>query len=263
MNERTRCYECEALNEPSALFCARCGATLRTAVSPSPLPRRHRVTASGAALALAIFVVLLATLFALGAIVYRTTMTEQPVMDPLAGRPGTTATTSTTVPGNSEGSGGGGSTATTQSRGIAVRPQAASASSVLKATSRTDFRAPNLLDEDLETAWNEGAEGPGLGEWVRFDFGESVVLSRIEIANGYQKDEERFQGTIRIRSLKLEYSNGSTQLIDLLDTMDVQAVAMRSQPTDWLKLTIMAVYDDYVWEDAALSEVRLFELAGQ
>jgi hypothetical protein len=221
------------------------------------------VTSNGAALGLAIFVVLLATLLALGFIVYRATLTEEPVIDPLAGRPGTTATTSTTVPDESEGSGGGEPSATTQARGVAIRPHAASSSSVLEATSRTDFRAPNLLDEDLETAWNEGAEGPGLGEWVRFDFGEPAILTRIEIANGYQKDEERFQGTIRIRSLKLEYSDGSTQLVDLIDTMDVQAVAARSNATEWLKMTVTAVYPDYVWEDAALSEVRIFALATQ
>ena len=90
-----------------------------------------------------------------------------------------------------------------------------------------------------------------------------MVLTRIEFLNGCQKDEERFYGHIRVRSLKLEYSGGYTQLVDLLDTMDAQAVTARSKATEWLKMTITGVYPDYIWEDAALSEVRLFELAGQ
>ncbi len=261
VHARSRCHQCEALNEPSALFCARCGATLHTPVSPSIRPRR-RVTADGVALGLAMFIVLVATVFALGMIIHRATRPEVEAIDPLAGRPGTTATTSPVNTQGQEGSSGGDSTAATASRGVALRPHSASSSSSLKPTSRTDFRAPNLLDENLATAWMEGAEGSGLGEWVRFDFGEPIVLTRIELANGYQKDEERFQGNIRVRSLKLEYSNGSTQLVDLLDTTDTQGVRTRSEPTEWLKLTITAVYPDYVWEDAALSEVRMFELAG-
>lgn len=227
----------------------------------TPARRRRRITAASAALGVALFIMLLATIFALGAIVYRTTMTtEVAAIDPLAGRPGTTATTSTTSP--EEGENGGG-TVTTAARGRAIRPQAASSSSALKPTSRNDFRATNLLDEDLTTAWNEGADGPGIGEWVRFDFLEPVTLIRLEIANGYQIDDERFAGTIRVRSLKLEYSYGSTQIVNLFDTTDMQSITTRSKPTEWLKLTILSVYPDYVWEDAALSEVRLFEAATQ
>ena len=256
---RSRCHECEALNEPNALFCARCGATLQTPVSTSPLPRRRGVTSNGAALGLAMFVLLLATLFVLGVIIHRSTKPEVEVIDPLAGRPGTTATT---APESSEGESGG-STGTTEVRGVVIRPQAVTSSSSLKPTSRGDYRAPNLSDEDLDTSWNEGAEGPGIGEWVRFEFLEPVTLTRIEIANGCQKDEERFYGHIRVRSLKLEYSSGPAQLIDLLDTMEVQAVATRTLPTEWLKMTITGVYPDYVWEDAAMSEVRIFALPNQ
>jgi hypothetical protein len=262
-NGRIKCHECEAMNEASAAFCRRCGASLQTAVSSSPFPRRHRLTANGAALGLAALVFLLATLFALGAIVYRTTLTEEEVIDPLAGRPGTTATTSPALPGEEGSPAEGESPGTTESRGVVIRPHSAGASSALKSTTRTDFRATNLLDEDLETAWNEGADGPGLGEWVRFNFAEPVILTRIEIANGYQKDDERFNGAARVRSLRLDYSNGTTQLVDLLDTKDVQAVMARSNPTEWLKMTITAVYPDYVWDDAAMSEVRLFALPTQ
>ncbi len=224
----------------------------------SPAYRRRRVTATSAALGVALFVLLLATVFALGAVVYRTTMTtEAPSLDPLAGRPGTTATTMAQE-GQSPGS-----TGTTQARGRPIRPQAASASSALKPTSTQDFRAPNLLDEDLATAWNEGVEGPGIGEWVRFDFLEPVSLTRIEILNGYQADDERFEGNIRVKQIKLEYSYGSTQIIDLHDSKEPQSITARSRPTEWLKLTILSVYPDYIWEDAALSEVRLFEAATQ
>jgi len=134
---------------------------------------------------------------------------------------------------------------------------------VLKATSTINYGAANLLDGDLATAWNEGAEGPGVGQWVRFAFSNPIVPARIEIANGYQKDAERFHGNVRVKSLKLEYSNGATQVVELLDTEDFQSVTTVQASTEWIKLTIQSVYPDYVWADAALSEVRIFALAGQ
>ncbi len=86
---------------------------------------------------------------------------------------------------------------------------------------------------------------------------------RIEILNGYQIDDERFQGAIRVKQLRLEYSYGSTQIVDLYDSKEPQSITARSRPTEWLKLTVLSVYPDYIWEDAALSEVRLFESATQ
>ena len=100
-----------------------------------------------------------------------------------------------------------------------IRPTSALASSTAEATSTNSYRVTNLLDGDLATAWNEGAEGPGLGEWIQFEFSQSTRLARIEIANGYQKDAERFEGNPRVQSLKVEYSNGTTQLVDLLDVV--------------------------------------------
>jgi hypothetical protein len=207
----------------------------------------------------ALFLMLLATAFTLGMIVYRTVKPGDSSAT-LTSVPGTTASTSTTLAG---GSGGTGSSTPSTVAATAIRPSAASASSVLKATSTINYGAANVLDGDLTTAWNEGAKGPGVGEWLRLSFSKPVVLARIEIANGYQKDTERFDGNVRVKSLKLEYSDGETQLIDLLDTEDFQSVTTLSPPTEWIKLTIMSVYPDYVWEDAALSEVRVFAVAGQ
>lgn len=254
-----RCRECRALNEPGAVFCSRCGASLNGPAYGGASRRRRRVTATGAAVGLALFLILLATVFTFGVIVYRTVKSGDNV-DTITSVRGTTASTSTSLAG---GSGGSGASSSSTVAATLVRPQAASASSVLKATSTVNYAATNLLDGDLATAWNEGAEGPGVGQWVRLGFSQPVVLARIEIANGYQKDEERFVGNARVKSLRLEYSSGDTQVVDLLDTESFQSVTALSQPTEWLKLTIVSVYPDFIWEDAALSEVRIFALAGQ
>lgn len=217
------------------------------------------MTVGGALLGFTMFVVLVIAVIVLGVVVYRTMHPVEKV-DPLAGRSGTTASTSTTL---APGSSGTDSSTSTSLAVVVVRPTAATSSSALKATTTNNFRAPNLVDGDLTTAWNEGAKGVGLGEWVKFEFSDPVTLARVDIANGNQKDEERFKGDIRIKTMQLEYSNGATQLVDLLDTEEIQSINTLREQTDWLKLTIVSVYPDYVWADAALSEVRLYRLADQ
>jgi hypothetical protein len=181
--------------------------------------------------------------------------TTETTSAPGVGVSGTVATlvTSTTVPATNTTRGGnvGGS--------VLVRPQAATASSSLKATSITDFRPTNMLDGNLSSAWVEGAEGIGIGEWARFEFDAVIPLDRIEIANGYQKDDERFLGNSRVKTLEVEYSDGTEQVVELRDVQGLQAIQPEVQETQWIKLTILSVYADYTWDDTALSDVRVYE----
>ncbi|OFW57520.1 MAG: hypothetical protein A2133_01995 [Actinobacteria bacterium RBG_16_64_13] len=249
-----RCTECQALNEPRALFCSRCGASLYGPAHGGIRRKRRRVTLTGAVMALALLLLLGITVFVLGVIIQGALEPGEEI-DSFSGQSGTTATIGA---GNSAGSGGAGSNTSSSLATGVIRPTSSNASSTLDATSTNSYRVTNLVDGDLATAWNEGAEGAGLGEWVRFEFSRQMVLTRIEIANGYQKDDERFLGNPRVRSLKVEYSNGTTQLVDLLDTKQFQAITPTGQPVEWVKLIIVSVYAGDEWEDTALSEVRVY-----
>lgn len=244
-----RCSECRTLNEANALFCSRCGAALYGRSPSGSLYRRRRVTLAGVLKGVALLFILAATTFILYAVVQRALTTEEEI-DPYAGMAGTTATIPNT---DSQGSSGG--TSPTEAASL-VRPTSVDASSILEATSTNSYRPTNLVDGDLATAWNEGAEGVGLGEWVKFEFSRQLVLARIEVANGFQKDEDRFAGNPRVETLKVEYSSGTVQLVDLLDMEDYQTILPTRQPVEWVKMTIVSVHPDYDWEDTALSEVR-------
>ncbi len=208
-------------------------------------------------MAFAMLLALGITVFVLYTIVSRVVVpTTDTTADPYAGVSGTLATLTTSTTAGPNGGTNGGGTAT---GAILVRPRAITASSTLKATSITDFRPTNLLDGDLTSAWNEGAEGTGLGQWVRLEFQDIITLARIEIANGYQRDEERFSGTIRIKSIELQYSDGATQVVQLRDIEGLQVIEPAVDETEWIKLTILSIYPTYVWADASLSEVRVYE----
>src|SRR6185503_19469372 len=64
----------------------------------------------------------------------------------------------------------------------------ASASSVRLAVQNNTYYPANAIDGKRSTAWIEGAEnGPGLGEWIRFDFDREINLHRILVQPGYFK----------------------------------------------------------------------------
>jgi len=253
-----RCSECRALNEPRALFCSRCGASLYGPVHGGVMRKRRRATAAGAAFGFAMLLLLAAAIFLLAIVVNRALTTTEPV-DVFTGQVGTSATITTAPPATSANGGGNPNPPAGGDAAAQIRPTACSASSTLKSTSTNSYGATNLLDGDLTTAWNEGAEGNGLDEWVQFDFSQEIVLARIEIANGYQKDDDRYFGNPRVKSLKVEYSNGTTQLVDLLDDKKIQTITPTRQPITSVRLVILSVYDGAEWDDTALSEVRFYE----
>ena len=252
-NDQVRCPQCGVPNEPGALFCSRCGASQ---IRPGYTGRRRRVSLAGFVMAVAMLLALAITVFVLYTIVTRVLVPTETTVNPYAGVPGTVATlTTSTTGGSSTGTTGGGNTG----GAILVRPHAATASSSLKATTIADFRPTNLLDGDLASAWNEGADGTGVGEWVRLEFDGAIPLTRLEIANGYQRDAERFSGNARVKSIELQYSDDTTQVVQLLDAQGLQVIKPKAKDTEWIKLTILSVYPTYKWQDAALSEVRVYE----
>jgi hypothetical protein len=263
--DQIRCPQCGVANDPDALFCSRCGASQNR---PGYAGRRSgRVTLAGATMALACLIALAATAFVLYTIVTRV-VTPSAHADTsstvYSGAPGTLATLNTTTTAAP-------STTTTVSGltaqgSILVRPQAATASSSLKPTNITDFRPTNLLDGDVATAWVEGASGTGTGQWVKFAFDKPLTLARLEIANGYQKDDQFYANFVRVKSLQIDYSDGTRQVIQLQDQKTLQVVEPKTSTgeavtTKSIKFTILSVYPTYKFPQAALSDIHVYELA--
>ncbi len=215
-------------------------------------------------MALACLIGLAVTVFVLYLIVSRTLAPDagaDTTSTIYGGAPGTVATlgTATTQPGNTTTTSG-----KTVIGSIQVRPSAATASSSLTPTNITDFRPTNLLDSDPATAWVEGAKGTGAGQWVKFEFDPTISLMRIEISNGYQKDDDFFANYVRVKSIQLDYSDGSHQTVELQDEQGIQVIdasenGTKPLETQWIKFTILSVYPTYKFANAALSDIRVYE----
>jgi len=130
----------------------------------------------------------------------------------------------------------------------------ASASSIRLAVQSNTYYAANAIDGKRSTAWIEGVEGPGIGEWIRFDFDREIVIHRILIQPGYFKSPQIWTGNNRLAVLTAQFSDGSSRELTFTDSMTSQKVDVGAIRTRWVRFVIKSVY--YGTDpDTALSEV--------
>jgi len=130
-----------------------------------------------------------------------------------------------------------------------------SASSFRPSEATTSYDPGNAIDGRLNTAWVEGVAGPGIGQWIRFDFDREVELRGLTIAPGYFKTPVVWSINNRLAAAGLQFSDGSVQHVRLNDRMEQQPIVLGSIKTSWVKIVIEEVYFSRDQQDTALSEV--------
>ena len=118
----------------------------------------------------------------------------------------------------------------------------ASASSNRLAVQSNTYYASNTIDGKRSTAWIEGADGAGIGEWIRFDFDREIVLHRILIEPGYFKSAGIWAQNNRLATVTAYFSNGSSRELTFTDRMESQKADVGGIKTKWVKLVIKYVY---------------------
>src|SRR2546421_2334927 len=130
----------------------------------------------------------------------------------------------------------------------------ASASSMRLAVQANTYYASNAIDGKRSTAWIEGVDGPGIGEWIRFDFDREINLHRILFQPGYFKSPSVWAQNNRLATVTAQFSDGSSHQLNFSDRMESQKIDIASVRTRWVRLVIESVY--YGSDpDTALSEV--------
>jgi hypothetical protein len=123
------------------------------------------------------------------------------------------------------------------------------------------YKAENVLDGKASTAWAEGVDGPGIGEWLKFGLDESRKVKAVRIISGYPKTPQIFRNNNRVRNIKISFSDGHFQMNELKDVQDFQRILIdRDVPTSYIKLEIMDVYKGAKFDDTCIAEVE-FEYA--
>lgn len=122
-------------------------------------------------------------------------------------------------------------------------------------------KVENLLDDDPNTNWCEGASGFGIGEYVLFEFEDTYELRSVRIRGGNRASERLFYANGRPKDVTLTYSDGTSESFQLRDEMKSQLLAMAAPVmTSSLKITIDSVYEGSYQgsdKDTVISDVML------
>ncbi len=137
---------------------------------------------------------------------------------------------------------------------------------VAKASSELDdsqsrYGAGNVVDGYKDTAWAEGIQGKGVGEWIAIENADSSELEviGIEISAGYQKSQQTFDNNGCPYSLLIECDDGYRQEFRLFDSTDV-IVFDRPVKAKTIKITILEASSGLKYEDTCISEICMIGL---
>ena len=138
----------------------------------------------------------------------------------------------------------------------------------------SSYAPENLLDGNLETAWNHcgtgcdfsGLRRQGVGESLTFLFDDEIRLVGLRVANGYQKINptlgDVWPKNNRIRTVILRTAAGDTEF-GLEDVRGLQEIRFTPVVTEFLILDIAAVYEgDGTYNDLAVSEIEILVETG-
>lgn len=133
-------------------------------------------------------------------------------------------------------------------------PRDVAASSWLKLG---DYEYPPdaINDGDPSTAWAEDASGPGIGQHVDFSFFSPQEVREVRILPGYAKRADLFAKYNRPKRVRIDYSDGSSQVVTLADDPSLQRFQADAF-ADSARLTILDVYRGTTRNETYVSEVE-------
>ncbi|MBW3621307.1 MAG: zinc-ribbon domain-containing protein [Actinobacteria bacterium] len=137
-------------------------------------------------------------------------------------------------------------------------PPAVGASTTHEPVADRVFDPQLMLDGDVTTAWNNaGQDAPsGVGEELRVEFSEPVWLTGIVLANGDQRDDDRYLGNARVQRARVILDAGVSFTVTFLDEQGRQAVRLDvPELTTGLRIEILETYPGDTYDDLAISEL--------
>ncbi|MBC8103644.1 MAG: hypothetical protein H7Z41_13790 [Cytophagales bacterium] len=136
--------------------------------------------------------------------------------------------------------------------------------------SGTAYGAKNAFDGKVPTAWIEGADGDGVGQWVEYTLRDRSELSQnpsvnaLAIFNGYRKSRDLWRKNGRVRRLRMSVNGKPWGEIALVDSFAYQKVNVKPFPIPSkrrsvvVRFTIASVYRGTTYRDTALSEIEFY-----
>lgn len=131
-------------------------------------------------------------------------------------------------------------------------------SSILHDSTNKNYGSTKVLDGDFSTVWSEGVSGYGNGEWIILDFDNIYTVKKIKIVNGLVNKKNGYYNNNRPKSLTLQFSDGSSQKINLEDNnTGYQVVNINKVETSYVKFVIDSVYYGTKYDDTCIADIEI------
>ncbi|MFN4975007.1 MAG: NADase-type glycan-binding domain-containing protein, partial [Bacteroidota bacterium] len=136
------------------------------------------------------------------------------------------------------------------------------ASSALQPEKGIVYKAENANDLSYKTAWVEGKDNEGIGEYLEYYFkNSSPRVTKIIISNGYMKSETAWKNNNRVKKLTLFVNGKIYGVLNLEDSrsdqvFDIGTFGRNKNGTDLiLKFEILEIYKGDKFNDTAITEI--------
>ncbi|MBN2381044.1 hypothetical protein JXM67_14700 [candidate division WOR-3 bacterium] len=142
------------------------------------------------------------------------------------------------------------------------------------------YGAWNMFDGDLATAWVEGAEGLGIGEWIEVEFTRGLPFLGVGLINGYMKSEVSYYDNASVSRMKMELWDSRGERINQdfyqdIELRDIEYSDFGEKGFSYfmnyleihgethnrvskVRLTILDAYPGAKWKDLCISELYVF-----
>ena len=127
------------------------------------------------------------------------------------------------------------------------------------------YAADNAHDFSIVTAWVEGVEGNGEGEYIKYAFpGTCPRITTVLIHNGYVKNWDVWRDNGRVKKLLMYYNDKPYVILHLQDTANLQRFDVGilgheersdASPAWSIKFEILEVYPGEKYEDTVITEI--------
>jgi hypothetical protein len=107
------------------------------------------------------------------------------------------------------------------------------ASTTLSPQGKIKYLPKNVCDDDPTTAWVEGNEDYGIGEFIEFKNWITDANGEINILNGYQASKASWENNSRVKKFKISINDTDVCILELGDVMGAQTLKL---PPNILKM---------------------------
>lgn len=123
-----------------------------------------------------------------------------------------------------------------------------------------NYKVENVIDDNPSTAWIEGVSDDGIGQFIQFSSNNTFRVDKIDIINGFSKNQKTYMKNNRVKKVIIEFSDKSQRVYELEDNnMEYQTIDIGGINTNSVKVIIQEVYTNgRVYKDTCISEISVY-----